>query len=209
MNPINQFQPYDYQFYWEVLDRLNSCRECMLCYSACPALNEQGKWGKFVGPGAMMQIGLRILDGRDQSDRVLQAVTSGLFQCTMCGNCAAVCSAHIDHLGIMQLMRDLAEARGLKPADAVEVNYGVDGSAKAVDPSLTAAQIVESSTCSMPTCHSTSQLETYKRDPRMAEIRVEAHVKKKATVSEEQAAALKKFFTKETVPADEAAPAAE
>ena len=198
LNPINQFQPFDYDYYWDVLDRMQSCRECMLCYSACPALNEQGKWGKFVGPGAMMQIGLRILDGRDQSDRVLQAVTSGLFQCTMCGNCSAVCTAHIDHLGVMQLMRDLATARGLVPADAVEIAPGSaeKGTPKTVAPSLTALEIIESDTCDMPTCHSAEVVERYKGTESQADIRVEAHVKKKAAISEEQAAALKKFFTR-------------
>ena len=202
VNPIDHFKAFDYDFYWEVLDRMQSCRECMLCYSACPALNEQGKWGKFVGPGAMMQIGLRILDGRDESDRVLQAVTSGLFQCTMCGKCSDVCTAHIDHLGVMQLMRDLATARGLVPADAVEVVPGgaFKDSTVAVAPEMTELELIESARCDMPTCHSADVVKGYKGTESMAEMRVEAHVKKKAAISDAQAEALKKFFTHQTAP---------
>lgn len=197
VNPIDHFKAFDYQYYWEVLDRMQSCRECMLCYSACPALNEQGKWGKFVGPGAMMQIGLRILDGRDESDRVLQAVTSGLFQCTMCGACSAVCTAHIDHLGVMQLMRELATARGLVPADAVEVAPGsaVKQSSATVDSGLTALEVIESSTCDMPTCHSADVVKSYRGTEGMVDVRLTAHITKKAAITDAQTEALKQFFT--------------
>lgn len=194
---IAWYQPFDYDFYWEVLDRLNTCRECMCCYAACPALNEEGKWGLFVGPGAMMQIGMRYLDGRDQSDRILQAVTSGLFQCTMCGECAEVCSSHIDILGVMQLMRTAAEQRGMKPSNAAEVDYGITGKAPQLSYDGTnVVDIVGSGQCSMPQCHDSTLLESYQRDAELANLRVESHVKKKATITDAQSDALKKFFTK-------------
>lgn len=116
-DPLMRPQPQPAGLWWEDMKHLNMCRECMCCYSVCPVLQEQNKWEQFVGPGAMMQIALRYLDPEDISDRLGQAVESGLFQCTQCGKCLAVCPAHIQIPKLMKQLQTDAEAKGLKPAD--------------------------------------------------------------------------------------------
>jgi len=79
----------------ETLKDFNRCRECMRRYSVCPVLQIDGNWERYIGPGAMMQITSRWLDTEDKSDRLLQAVLSGVFECKQWGACSKVCPAHI------------------------------------------------------------------------------------------------------------------
>ena len=117
VNPITEIKDIDYDLYWNTLERMNMCRECMSCYAACSVLGVSGGWDKFVGPGALMQIGMRHLDPHDEADRVGQAVFSGAFECIQCGHCNEVCPSAIDIMGTIKLLQDEAEARGMKPAE--------------------------------------------------------------------------------------------
>lgn len=114
VEPVVKSEDIDYDLYWNKLERLNNCRECMCCYEACPALQERGQWD-FVGPGAMAQIAFRHLDPHDQGDRLGQAVESGLWRCDLCGACTAVCPAQIPHVEIFSQLQADAEAAGLRP----------------------------------------------------------------------------------------------
>ncbi len=106
--------PYD--LYWNTLEPLNMCRECMCCYTVCPVLQEENKWESFIGPAAMAQVAMRYLDPKEQGDRVSQAAFSGIFDCTLCGKCAAVCPAEIPHVKLFEMLQNAAIERGLKPA---------------------------------------------------------------------------------------------
>jgi succinate dehydrogenase/fumarate reductase-like Fe-S protein len=64
----------------------------------------------------MQQIYLRHIDGQDQSNRLEQAVYSGVFECMQCGNCTTVCPALIPAAENIKSMMDEAEAAGLKPS---------------------------------------------------------------------------------------------
>ncbi len=108
-------QPQEAGLWWGDLKDLNMCRECMLCYSVCPALQEEGKWESYYGPGAVMQITMKYLDPEDEDDRLREAVYGGIFECQQCGSCTAVCSAGIRITELIALMRTDAEAAGLSP----------------------------------------------------------------------------------------------
>lgn len=114
VDPIVTLADIDYDLYWNTLERLNMCRECMNCYAVCPQM-ANGNWNSYVGPGALAQIAQRVLDGEDQADRIGQAVFAGLWKCIECGLCSSVCPSGIDHVGLHQMMKEQAEARGLKP----------------------------------------------------------------------------------------------
>ncbi len=115
INSLTELKPIDYDLYWNTLERINMCRECMCCYEGCMALKVDGGWNDYVGPGAMMVIAQRYLDGEDQSDRLGQAVFSGLFKCVECGNCTRVCSSTIPVLETIKIMKEAARERGLEP----------------------------------------------------------------------------------------------
>lgn len=116
VDPIINMPDIDYDLYWNTLERLNMCRECMCCYSVCPKLQNNGDWQNFAGPGALMAVAQRYLDTEDQSDRLMQAVTMGLFECDLCGECVGVCSSHIQITDIVKQMQADAEERGIKPS---------------------------------------------------------------------------------------------
>lgn len=121
VEPIKAIKDIDYDLYWNTLERMNLCRECMSCYSNCKALNLGNAWGTYVGPGAMVQIALRHLDPHDEADRIQQAAFSGVFDCVQCGNCNLVCPSAIDIMGAIKMLQDSAEDQGLKPSNASEV----------------------------------------------------------------------------------------
>ena len=118
VDPIVNLQNIDENLWWDTLERINMCRECYLCYSVCPALNEQGKWNSYAGPAAMMVIAQHYLDTRDQSDRVGQAAFEGVFDCIQCGACTNVCPSHIKITELIAELQGAAEQRGLKPSQA-------------------------------------------------------------------------------------------
>lgn len=121
LNPVTRSDNIDYDLYWNTLERLNYCRECMLCYDVCPTLRIHDT--DYIGPGAMMQVAFRHLDPYDEADRVQQAVFSGLWKCAMCGSCDLVCPAQIPHIKLLQILRDASEKRGLKPENSDDFNF--------------------------------------------------------------------------------------
>lgn len=100
----------------EVADRLHMteyCCRCQACVSGCPGkkLNPS-----YAGPSKMVALAYRHLDPYDQGDRVVEAVQNGLWDCLMCGKCDQICENHeIKHLELIQILRDAAEERGLRP----------------------------------------------------------------------------------------------
>lgn len=121
LNPVTKSDDIDYELYWNTLERLNNCRECMICYDVCAALKVNDH--DYIGPGAMMQVAFRHVDPYDEADRVAQAVDSGLWKCVMCGSCDIVCPAQIPHVNLLQMLRDAAEERGLKPEGSDDYNF--------------------------------------------------------------------------------------
>lgn len=117
VDPIVKLPDIEYDLYWETLERLNMCRECMQCYAVCPQMQMADGWSSFVGPGAMAQIAQRYLDGEDQGDRLGQAVFSGLWSCILCGSCASVCPSGIPHVDLFTKMQEDAKQRGLVRKD--------------------------------------------------------------------------------------------
>lgn len=102
----------------EKLSPLEYCARCGVCTAACPVVEAKG-YRAFAGPTVMTAIANRFYDPYDQGDRVVEAVQSGLWECTDCGTCDMVCKAlEIDHLSAWKDLRAAAEAAGLKPAGA-------------------------------------------------------------------------------------------
>ena len=99
---------------WQTIHTIEYCSRCGVCSAACPvmAMNPDG----YVGPARMLANAYRYMDPYDQGDRLMDAVSDGLFRCIMCGKCDEVCAHEdIEHVEAWQMLRDAAEARGIVP----------------------------------------------------------------------------------------------
>ena len=104
----------------QVIYDLINCTRCGLCTAACPVHTDTPDI--YVGPANMVALALRYYDTYDQADRVVEAVSNGLYNCILCGTCDEVCPrTEIEHVNTWRVLRAEAEARGLKPKfDAAE-----------------------------------------------------------------------------------------
>lgn len=67
----------------------------------------------------MIAYAYRHVDPLDQGDRVMQAVSAGLFHCIECGLCDEVCAQQdIHHVDIHRMLKEAAVQRNLKPGYA-------------------------------------------------------------------------------------------
>lgn len=198
VDPVTKSDPIDYDLYWNTLEYLNNCRECMCCYDVCSALKERNQWD-YIGPGAMMQIAMRHLDPYDEADRISEAVFSGIWNCNLCGNCTTVCPAQIDHMSLLGLLQSEAEKRGMKPKEmpqAVVLNSDADGGGASSSPISAPrdAETIIGESCSTDGCHSESLL-GFKTDAANAESRVTTHASGQASLLDEEKEALITYFT--------------
>jgi succinate dehydrogenase/fumarate reductase iron-sulfur protein len=118
VNPIVELKPIDHYLWWNTLERLNMCRECMCCMSICPQLKVSGN--DYIGPAPMMAIAQRYLDTQDESDRLMQAVNAGLFSCILCSSCESVCPSFIGFTDIIKKMQNDAIKRGIQPTVTID-----------------------------------------------------------------------------------------
>lgn len=84
----------------EKLCHIDRCIGCMICVSACPAVEERS----FDGPAFMLRLQHMNMHPQDTTDRVGQAIEGGLMECFGCDVCTQVCP--ID-LSPAQTIRDM------------------------------------------------------------------------------------------------------
>lgn len=194
VEPIQRLENIDYDLYWEKLERMNMCRECLCCYTVCPKMNQPIRGSEFIGPGAMMQIGLRYLSVADEIDRVEQAAFSGLFECDLCGKCAEVCPSHIDFLGTISALQKDAEARGLKPSNLPVSTPVDDGDPLIASPASSDPTVIIQESCGTASCHDAQDILDYRADEDLAKVRVDSHAARMVQLTDEQKQALIAFF---------------
>ena len=98
----------------EETKKVRSCIECYSCYSTCPVVNIATE--EFGGPYLMRYIRKFESDPRDNFDRLKEALDDGLYNCTSCGKCLAVCPKNINTFGdAIEKMRAIAVANGSGP----------------------------------------------------------------------------------------------
>ena len=91
--------------------KVRSCIECYSCLSTCPVVNIATE--EFGGPYLMRYISKFESDPRESFDRLKEALDEGLYNCTSCGKCLAVCPKNINIFGdAIERMREIAVANG-------------------------------------------------------------------------------------------------
>jgi fumarate reductase (CoM/CoB) subunit B len=86
------------------------CIECYSCLGGCPVKESDCE---YAGPTLMRLIARFELDPRDRTDRLAMAVEEGLYKCTTCGKCTAVCPEGFRiHEDVIERMRERVYKRG-------------------------------------------------------------------------------------------------
>ncbi len=94
--------------------KVRSCIECYSCLSSCPVVNVAT--AEFGGPYIMRYISKFESDPRDDIDRLKEGLEEGLYNCTSCGECLAVCPKNINTFGdAIEKMRAIACSENLGP----------------------------------------------------------------------------------------------
>jgi len=95
----------------DVIDVQSNCILCNSCYSSCPVY-EVNK--DFIGPFALTRAFRYIKDDKEASSKSkLDAMqTNGVWDCTLCGNCSAVCPQAIDIKNDIVMLQNISVQNG-------------------------------------------------------------------------------------------------
>ncbi|WP_297983293.1 fumarate reductase (CoM/CoB) subunit TfrB [uncultured Methanobrevibacter sp.] len=100
--------------------KVRSCIECYTCLSTCPVVKHFKE--EFLGPYFLRYISKFDFDPRDGYDRIIEAIDSGMYDCTSCGKCGSICPKNINSFGdAIEKLRAMAYSRDLGPLDAHKV----------------------------------------------------------------------------------------
>ena len=105
------------------------CILCDSCYSACPVLAVNPD---FLGPFALTRAWRYATDsrydteGESSNTSLLEAVqTNGIWDCTLCGECTAVCPQHIDPKSDILHLRTASLHAGYSDPTFAQQSFGV------------------------------------------------------------------------------------
>ncbi len=89
----------------------SDCILCDSCYSACPVMEVNSS---FLGPFALTRAYRYVVDKREANAKaIIDAIQeNGVWDCTLCGECTAVCPKGIDPKGDIMQLRNLSAGFG-------------------------------------------------------------------------------------------------
>ena len=94
------------------LCNLDSCLLCMVCVSACPAVEER----PFDGPAFMLKLRHMAKHPADHGNRLQQALEGGMLECFNCDVCTQVCPADLSPAqAIREFRKELFFGTGRAP----------------------------------------------------------------------------------------------
>jgi len=98
------------------IERQSDCILCNSCFSSCPVLEVNPN---FAGPFALTRVFRYISDKRcdDEKSKIDLVQQDGVWDCTLCGECTAVCPQGIDpKMDIMMLRSKSAQHGYMDPS---------------------------------------------------------------------------------------------
>jgi len=101
--------------------RQSDCILCDICYSACPVLAVNPD---FAGPFALTRAyryALSLLDDRAIIDSVQK---NAIWDCTLCGECTAVCPQNIDSKNDILMLRSHSAKHGYDDPSFSDMSFG-------------------------------------------------------------------------------------
>jgi fumarate reductase iron-sulfur subunit len=110
----------------DAIDIESNCILCNSCYSSCPVYEVNPN---FIGPFALTRAYRYIEDVKEENKaaKVDAIQSSGVWDCTLCGNCNMVCPSSIDiKTDIMKLQNISAQHGYQNPAFASSFSGGFD-----------------------------------------------------------------------------------
>ena len=114
-------------------EALRGCIDCYSCISMCPVIK---KSTEFIGPYFMRAFSDLSFDPREDTSKSEDAIDSGLYSCTSCGQCSKTCPKEIDIYGKgIEKLRATAFARKEGPLEAhKQIRESVINTGRTVQP---------------------------------------------------------------------------
>jgi fumarate reductase iron-sulfur subunit len=113
----------------------SDCILCNSCYSACPVFVTDVD---FLGPFALTKVYRFSQDSKEENlVEKLEAIQSkGIWDCTLCGECAFVCPQGIQPNMDIMMLRNISSSRGYSdPKYSMNTSFGSDMSDMGFNPS--------------------------------------------------------------------------
>lgn len=107
-------------------EKQTDCILCDSCYSACPVLAVNPD---FIGPFALTRVYRYSSDAReaDLASSIANVQSNGIWDCTLCGECTAVCPQGIDPKMDINMLRATAAQLGYSDPNFQAMDFGFAG----------------------------------------------------------------------------------
>lgn len=114
-------------------EALRGCIDCYSCISMCPVIK---KSKEYIGPYFMRAFSDLSFDPREDTSKSEDAIDSGLYSCTSCGQCSKTCPKEIDIYGKgIEKLRATAFARKEGPLEPhKQIRESVMNTGRSVQP---------------------------------------------------------------------------
>ncbi|MGN1363635.1 MAG: fumarate reductase (CoM/CoB) subunit TfrB [Methanobrevibacter sp.] len=101
----------------EETKKVRTCIDCYSCLTSCPVVKHFGD--EYAGPYFMRYLSKFQFDPRNDNNRLNEILSEGIYDCTSCRKCEAVCPKNINNYGdAIEKLRELIVNNGLGPLDA-------------------------------------------------------------------------------------------
>jgi len=108
------------------IEKQSDCILCSSCYSTCPVLEVNPN---FIGPFALTRAYRYVSDAKEQNPKPIidNIQSNGIWDCTLCGECSAVCPQGIDPKTDILMLRSKSAQFGYSDPNFTTMNFGFGG----------------------------------------------------------------------------------